>query len=30
MVATDKPKYKIICTRPAPPDGVDKVTGRAQ
>ena len=30
MVATDKPKYKIIGTRPARPDGVDKVTGRAQ
>ena len=30
MVATEKPQYKIIGTRPRRPDGVDKVTGRAQ
>ncbi|MDA1061386.1 MAG: xanthine dehydrogenase family protein molybdopterin-binding subunit [Chloroflexi bacterium] len=29
MVATDKP-YQVIGTRPVRPDGVDKVTGRAQ
>jgi len=31
MVATpDKPKYQIIGTRPIRPDGIDKVTGRAE
>jgi CO/xanthine dehydrogenase Mo-binding subunit len=30
MVTTDKPQYKVIGTRPIRPDGVDKVTGRAQ
>ena len=31
MVATpEKPQYKVIGTRPVRPDGVDKVTGRAQ
>src|SRR5262245_39874670 len=30
MVTTDKPKYSVIGTRPVRPDGVDKVTGRAQ
>ena len=29
MVATDKPAYKVVGTRPIRPDGVDKVTGRA-
>ena len=30
MVIESKPKYKVIGTRPVRPDGVDKVTGRAQ
>jgi xanthine dehydrogenase molybdenum-binding subunit len=30
MATTEKPKYKVIGTRPIRPDGVDKVTGRAQ
>ncbi len=30
MTATDKPKYKVIGTRPIRHDGVDKVTGRAK
>ncbi len=30
MVATDKPSYKIIGTRPIRPDGTDKVTGQAE
>src|SRR5690349_11357633 len=31
MVATpEKPAYKVIGTRPVRPDGVDKVTGRAE
>ena len=30
MVATDKPDYKVIGTRPIRPDGADKVTGRAE
>jgi xanthine dehydrogenase molybdenum-binding subunit len=30
MVSTDKPQYKVIGTRPVRPDGIDKVTGRAQ
>ncbi len=30
MVTTDKPHYKVIGTRPVRPDGIDKVTGRAQ
>ncbi len=30
MVTTSKPEYKVIGTRPVRPDGVDKVTGRAQ
>lgn len=31
MVATpEKPNYKVIGTRPVRPDGVDKVTGRAE
>ncbi len=30
MVATDKPAYKVIGTRPIRPDGTDKVTGRAE
>ena len=30
MVTTDKPQYSVIGTRPVRPDGVDKVTGRAQ
>ncbi|MDA0301746.1 MAG: xanthine dehydrogenase family protein molybdopterin-binding subunit [Chloroflexi bacterium] len=29
MVATDKPTYKVVGTRPIRPDGTDKVTGRA-
>ncbi|MGE3857313.1 MAG: xanthine dehydrogenase family protein molybdopterin-binding subunit, partial [Dehalococcoidia bacterium] len=29
MVATDKPAYKVVGTRPIRPDGTDKVTGRA-
>ena len=30
MVATDKPTYKVVGTRPIRPDGTDKVTGRAE
>src|SRR5262245_15740661 len=30
MVTQDRPKFKVIGTRPVRPDGVDKVTGRAQ
>ena len=30
MVATDKPAYKVVGTRPIRPDGTDKVTGRAE
>ncbi len=30
MVTTDKPQFNVIGTRPVRPDGVDKVTGRAQ
>lgn len=30
MATVDKPKYKVIGTRPVRHDGVDKVTGRAQ
>lgn len=30
MATIDKPKYKVIGTRPIRHDGVDKVTGRAQ
>ena len=30
MVATDKPVYKVVGTRPIRPDGTDKVTGRAE
>jgi CO/xanthine dehydrogenase Mo-binding subunit len=30
MVTSEKPHYKVIGTRPVRPDGVDKVTGRAQ
>ena len=30
MVTTDRPQYSVIGTRPVRPDGVDKVTGRAQ
>lgn len=30
MATTEKPQYKVIGTRPVRPDGVDKVTGRAQ
>jgi CO/xanthine dehydrogenase Mo-binding subunit len=30
MATIDRPKYKIIGTRPIRPDGVEKVTGRAQ
>ena len=30
MVATGKPPYKVIGTRPIRPDGTDKVTGRAE
>jgi CO/xanthine dehydrogenase Mo-binding subunit len=30
MVTTSKPVYKVIGTRPIRPDGIDKVTGRAQ
>ena len=30
MVTSDKPQYKVIGTRPVRPDGIDKVTGRAQ
>ncbi|MFA7248794.1 MAG: xanthine dehydrogenase family protein molybdopterin-binding subunit [Dehalococcoidia bacterium] len=29
MVATDKPAYRVVGTRPIRPDGTDKVTGRA-
>src|SRR5689334_13558195 len=29
MVTTSKPQYKVIGTRPVRPDGIDKVTGRA-
>jgi xanthine dehydrogenase molybdenum-binding subunit len=30
MVTENKPAYKVIGTRPVRPDGIDKVTGRAQ
>jgi len=30
MVMADKPKYRVIGTRPLRPDAIDKVTGRAQ
>ena len=30
MVATEKPSYKVVGTRPIRPDGADKVTGRAE
>ncbi len=30
MVATDKPAYRVIGSRPVRPDGADKVTGRAR
>jgi hypothetical protein len=30
MVTETKRNYKVIGTRPVRPDGVDKVTGRAQ
>jgi CO/xanthine dehydrogenase Mo-binding subunit len=30
MVIESKPKYKVIGTRPVRPDGIEKVTGRAQ
>ena len=30
MVTTEKPAFSVIGTRPIRPDGVDKVTGRAQ
>src|SRR6266581_3153966 len=30
MVTTEKPAYKVIGTRPIRPDGMDKVTGRAE
>jgi len=30
MAAPTKPEYKVIGTRPVRPDGIDKVTGRAQ
>jgi CO/xanthine dehydrogenase Mo-binding subunit len=30
MATADKPKYKVIGTRPVRHDGADKVTGRAQ
>ncbi|MDE2695232.1 MAG: molybdopterin-dependent oxidoreductase, partial [Chloroflexota bacterium] len=30
MVATEKPEYRVVGTRPLRPDGADKVTGRAQ
>ncbi|MGB2695042.1 MAG: molybdopterin cofactor-binding domain-containing protein, partial [Dehalococcoidia bacterium] len=30
MTASTKPEYKVIGTRPVRPDGIDKVTGRAQ
>ncbi len=30
MTTLEKPKYKVIGTRPIRPDGVEKVTGRAQ
>jgi CO/xanthine dehydrogenase Mo-binding subunit len=30
MVTQERPKFKVIGTRPVRPDGVDKVTGRAQ
>ena len=29
MTTVEKPKYKVIGTRPVRPDGIDKVTGRA-
>ncbi len=29
MVIEERPKYKVIGTRPVRPDGIDKVTGRA-
>jgi xanthine dehydrogenase molybdenum-binding subunit len=30
MVSTEKPQYRVIGTSPVRPDGVDKVTGRAE
>ena len=30
MVATDRPAYRVVGTRPIRPDGTDKVTGRAE
>ncbi|MXW34626.1 MAG: hypothetical protein F4Z60_03185, partial [Chloroflexi bacterium] len=30
VVATEKPQYRVVGTRPLRPDGADKVTGRAQ
>jgi CO/xanthine dehydrogenase Mo-binding subunit len=30
MATTNKPQYRVIGTRPVRPDGIDKVTGRAQ
>jgi xanthine dehydrogenase molybdenum-binding subunit len=30
MTTTERPQYKVIGTRPIRPDGVEKVTGRAQ
>ncbi|PZC49536.1 MAG: CO or xanthine dehydrogenase, Mo-binding subunit [Chloroflexi bacterium] len=30
MVTTEKPKYKVVGTRPIRPDGVEKVNGRAE
>lgn len=30
MTTIDKPEYKVVGTRPIRPDGVEKVTGRAQ
>ena len=30
MTTVEKPEYKVIGTRPIRPDGVEKVTGRAQ
>ncbi|MEX2446533.1 MAG: hypothetical protein WD734_04265, partial [Dehalococcoidia bacterium] len=30
MVAPEKPKYRVIGSRPVRPDGTDKVTGRAE
>ena len=30
MATLEKPKYKVIGTRPVRPDGIEKVTGKAQ